>query len=86
MALPLLPVMCFMLYFSVCSMGYCQDLVMGGCQPERLTLILIHSETSRKRKGSILVKDRAFTGGQWPFVTGLLLTPLLLAIEVSGSL
>lgn len=64
-------------------MEYCQDLVMRGCHPERLPLILIHSKTSRKKKGSILVEDQAFTGGLWLFIAIRLWTPLLLSIEVS---
>lgn len=67
------------------SMGYCEDLVMRGSQPENLTLIVIHSKTSRKKEVSILVKGWAVTGGWWPFVAMWLLTPLLLSIEVSSQ-
>lgn len=58
-----LPVMCFMLCVLFCfvfnSMGYCQDQVVGGCQSERLTLILRHSKTSRKRKAVFLLNAMA---------------------------
>lgn len=40
-------------------MGYCQDQVVGGCQSERLTLILRHSKTSRKRKAVFLLNAMA---------------------------
>lgn len=43
-------------FFFFNSKRYCQDQVMRGCQPARLTLILIQSRTNGKRKAQFLSK------------------------------